>query len=804
MKVPKAFRSLASRPIVPIVAVATLTLGLGVNTAIFSLTREILLRPLPYKDADRLVRIYETSQTLGRPNDPIAPANFVAWRSAATEFEELAPFRRVQFNVSLRTTAVQVEGFQIDSGFARVLGIEPAVGRGFTNDDTRPGRGRVVLLSDGFWRRQFAADPSIVGQSLTVDGAPCTVVGILPATFKIYHVLNHELELFQPLVIDPTDTEHSLNLYAKLKPGSSVARASAQMETLYLALPVANHIWSAGVQSLASSFAAQSRSILLTLQWAVAVVLLIACANIANMLLAASAGRQKELAIRQALGAGPWRIARDLAGETLVVTLAGGALAVLLAAWIDAVLNSVVSFGDVNRLQPFRVDLTVLAFSGTLTFVVGTVFSLLPARAAAQTNVIEALKDSTQGVTSGASNRGLRHLLVVGELALSIVLTASALSLTRSALALNSFARGVSTNNVMTAQVALNDPGYADAGRLARAAAMMVTRLRETTGISDAALVNYAPVAVIRVGVPVTIEGLAPPPPDQLWIARYWTASPSYFRTVGIPIVAGRDFTPADDSDHPGVAIVSENFARRFWNSTDVIGRRIRTNFPLSLAFWIPRARREPLSIVGVVADVREDGLPDSAGYPQLYLPYGQNPTVVVTLIARTAVGPPEKATAAIRDAVRAADPQAPISYEMSFDNVIRETFARPREMAWLIGAFAGIALLLSAVGVYGVMAYLTAARSREIGIRIALGARRIDIVSLIVGHAMMLTVVGVAIGAILAPLALRLTSGLLFGVGPFDPVTLGAVALLLAGVSIAASAIPAARAARLAATSFR
>jgi putative ABC transport system permease protein len=803
MNIRRSLRSLASRPVFPVVAVATLALGLGVNAAIFSLTREVLLRPLPYRDADRLVRVFETSRALGVASAPTAPVNYVEWRERVNAFEQTAVFRRVAFNVSMKTSAVQVEGFQIAPAFFSMLGVEPALGRGFTGEDAQPGRDAVALLSNGFWRRQFAANSAVVGQSIDVDGTPCRVIGVLPSSFKIFRVLNREVDLFRPLVLDATDREQSINVYAKLKPGVSLNSARAQMMTMYSSLPIPDHLWTADVALLSTSFAANSRPILLALEWAAALVLLIACANIANLLLAVSAGRRKELAIRQSLGASRWQIARDLAGETLILTVAGAALAILLATWIVAALNAAVSFQDINRLQPFRVDAWVLAFTGGLTLALTLVFGVLPAHAAANTDVVDALKDSTHGVTVGMPNRGLRPALIVGELALSIVLTASALALTRSALALHSLARGVTVNGVMTAQVALNDPRYADTERLVRVAASMLERLSTSPGIDAAALVNYPPLSVIRVGVPVTIEGQAPPP-GQLWIARYWVAAPGYFHTAGIRLLIGRDFTSADDRTRGGVAIVSETFARRFWNTSDVVGKRLRPTFPKSNAFWIPRASGEILTIVGVVGDVREDGLPDAAGLPQLYLPYAQNPTSTVTLMARVSGRPAERATRAIRDAVRAADPRLAVGYEKTFDDVIQETFARPRELAWLVGAFAVLALVLSAVGVYGVMAYLTTARTREIGIRIALGATRVDIVSLIVGRAITLTAVGVAIGIVLASMALRLTSGLLFGVGPFDPVTLLTVAVILAGVSIVASTIPAFRAGRLASASFR
>lgn len=804
MNISRSLRSVAARPVLSTVVVATLALGLGVNTAIFSLTREVLLRPLPYKDADRLVRVFETSQTLGRTNAGISPVNYVAWRDRVDAFEETTIFRRVSFNVSMRTTAVQLEGFLVGSTFFPMLGVEPTIGRGFTTEDTRPGRDAVVLLSHGFWRRQFAADPAIVGQSIDVDGTACTVVGVLPSDFKIYRVLNRELDLFRPLVLDPTDSAQSLNVYAKLKPTVSLDAARAGLTTAYASLPVPNPLWSADVALLSTSFAAQSRSILLTLQWAVALVLLIACANVANLLLAVSAGRRKELAIRQALGASRWRIARDLSGETLILTVAGGALAMLFATWIVAVLNATVSFQDINRLQPFRVDGWVLAFAGGLTLAVTLVFSLLPARAGGDTDVIDALKDSTHGVTPGVSNRRLRQALVVGELALSIVLAVSAVALTRSALALHSLERGVSVDHVMTAQVSLQGRSYDDTERLVRVATAMIDLVSASPGVAAAALVNYPPMSLIRVGVPVSIEGHPPPRADQPWYARYWVTSPDYFRTAGIPIRVGRDFTVTDDALRPGVAIVSESFARRFWNSIDVIGRRVKTEVPQSTLFWVPRARRGWLTIVGVVGDVREDGLSDAANLPQLYLPYAQNPTTTVTLMARTSGWPPETMAPAIREAVRSVDPKSPVSYEQSFEGVIQGTFARPREVAWLVGTFAVLALVLSALGVYGVMAYLTTARMREIGIRIAVGATSVDIVRLIVSHAMALTAVGVAIGLVLAPMALRLMSGLLFGVGPYNATTLLSVAALLAGVSIAASVIPAMRAARLGSPSFR
>jgi putative ABC transport system permease protein len=803
--VPRFVRSLAAQPILPAVAIITLTLGLGVNAAIFSLTREVLLRPLPYRNADRLVRVFETSVALGQTSVGLSPANYAAWRARVDAFESVGVFRRVSFNVaSADAPAMQVEGFVVGPDFFPTLGIVPAIGRGFAKDDARPGHDRVVLITDGFWRRRFGASAAIVGRSIEVDGAPCTVVGVLPSSFRIFRVLNRELELFRPIVLDPTDREHSISVYARLRPGVTIEQARTQLRTAYATLPIPEALWGPDVMELSKTFAANARPILLMLEWAAALVLLIACANIANLLLAASLARRKELAIRQALGASRWRIARDLAGDTLAVTIPGGVLAIVLAFWIVGVLNATVSFQDINRLQPFRIDFGVIAFVALLTAALTLLFSLLPTRAAADTNVVDWLKDASHGATSGLSSRRFRHALIVGELALSIVLTATALALARSALTLHRLPRGLTVDRVMTGQVTLADPRYADADRLVRTANVMLSRLAGTTGVESATLVNYPPLALIRVGVPVSIEGQPPPSPDRPWIARYWVATPNYFHTAGIPIRAGRDFNEADDATKAGVAIVSESFARRFWPDGSVIGRRVTPVFPESNAFWIPRGRREALTIVGVAGDVREDGLADSSGFPQLYLSYAQHPTIVVTLMARTRGVPPEAAAAAIRDAVRTADPQAAVSYESSLDEVIAESFARPREIAWVVGAFGVLALALSAVGVYGLMAFLAAARTREIGIRVALGAEPIDVVTLIVGHAMKLTAFGVAAGIVMAPMAAQLVGGVLFGASPIDPLNLFAVAALLGIVALAAAAIPAVRSARAASLTFR
>jgi predicted permease len=794
----RAIRALAARPGFTLVAIATLALGFGVNAAIFSLTRTVLLRPLPYADADRLAMVNEANPPRGIDGAPVVPANYVAWRERVDVFEQTTTFRRVQFNISTSSQAVQVEGFTVAANFFPMLGITPARGRGFADEEATPGRDNVVLLSDGFWRRFFDADPAVVGRTISVDGSTCTVIGVLPSSFRIFRVLNRELDLFRPLVLDPSDRVQSINVWAKLKPAVSIDTARVALATVYGTLPIPERGWTAAVWLLSTRFAAGPRPVLVALEWAVAFVLLIACANVANLLLAISAARRKELAVRQALGASRWHIVRDLGSETVILAAAAAGAGLLLALWLVATLNAVVSFQDISRLEPFRVDAWVVAFTACVAIAVVVIFGLLPARAATDVDVVDALKDSTHGLTAGLSSRRLRNALIVGEVALSIVLSVAALTLTRSAVTLHDLTRGVSVDGVMTAQVALNDPQYAEPDRLVRTANAIIERVGASPAVAMTALVNYPPLSLIRVGVRVTVEGV-PAPGDQPWIARYFVASPGYFRTAGIEMIAGRDFTTADDRTRQGVAIVSETFARRFWNTTDVLGRHVQPDFGPSKAFWIPRSRGGMLTVVGVVHDVREDGLPDAAGLPQLYLPYAQNPTVVVTVMARAARGPAQTAAAVIRDAVRAVDPQLPVSYVMTFDDVLRETFARPRELAWLIGSFAALALLLSAIGVYGVMAFLTTARAREIAIRVALGATRAGIVGLVLRHAMRLAAIGIVAGLVAVPLTLRFLRAAVYGVDPWDPVVLASVAAMIGLVCAVASALPAWRAARAA-----
>ena len=600
-------------------------------------------------------------------------------------------------------------------------------------------------------------------------------------------------------MFDATDREHSINLYARRKRGIDVSAARAELAAAYAGLPAEafRDNWVGSVEPLSVRFTANQRPILQALEGAAALVMCIAAANIANLLLAAAAARRRDLAVRVALGASRHNLLIEVGQETLILSSAGAVAGLLAAFWTVDLLNNRVSYQDINRLEPFRVDLWVVMFVGALAAVMTVVLALVPARQAADADVIDALKDSSHGATAGVSNRRMRRSLVIAELALAVVLLTSALELTRSALALNDMDRGVETGRVMTAQLSLNGAAYAQAPRLTRLAEEVLDRLNATASVESASIVNYPPLSVIGTGVAIAIDG-QPVAEGHEPVVQYWVVGPRYFATLGISLLAGRDFDRGDTGERPGTVIVSRRLAERFWNRLDVVGERLTPLFPQSDAAWIPRAVRRPLTVVGVVSDVREDGIPghpdDHA--PQLYVPYSQNPTRIATIVVRPR-GLPQSATALIRDAVRAADPDQPTFDEKTLNEVKLDTFARSREVAWLIGSFATLALALSAIGVYSVIAFLTAARSREIGIRMALGASRRHVMALIVGDAIRLAVAGALIGAIAAPLAIAAARPWMAGIDRAHPASIAAVAGALVAVCVVAAAVPAARAAR-------
>jgi predicted permease len=795
----RALRSLAARPGFTAVAIATLALGFGVNAAIFSLTRSVLIKTLPYRDVDRLVLVGEVNQSRGISFAPAVPANYLEWRDGLTAFERTAAWRFVYFTLSGRAEGpVRMQGVIAEPTFFQLFGVSPMLGRAWTDDDSRPGRDHVVLLSYAFWRREFAADPDVVGRDITVDGTSCTIVGVLPESFKFFRVLDRELDVWRPFAPDRLDREHSINLYAKLNRGVTLDAARIQLATAFASLPIETFRdgWTTSVGSVTARFASGQRPVLLALEAAVALVMCIAAANVASLVLAVATGRRKDFAVRVALGATRWRLATEMGREMLLLAGAGALVGVVLAQWIVDLLNQSLSYRYINRVEPFRVDLWVLGFTACLALMSASIFALLPSQRAATADIVDALKESAPGSTSGAAHRRLQAVFVVAELALAVALLTAALELTRGAWTLTAMSRGVDVDRVTTAQLSLSGPRYEDASRMTQFVDAVLGRLMASRAVEAASLVNYPPLSSIATSYPVAIEN-HPSAPGREPRGLCWIVAPRYFATVGIPIIAGRDFTAADSFESPGVAIVSRTFAGRFWPDGDAIGRQVTVLLPESDAFWIPRGKRRPLTIIGVANNVRIDGVGPGDDDPQLYLAYRQFPTHILTVVVRPR-GDPASATAVIRDAVRAVDPDQPTYDEKTLSEVRKETFSRPREVAWLIATFAVLAVVLSGIGVYGVISYSVTRRTREIGIRIALGAAGPAVVTLIVREMAQLVAAGIAIGMPLSLALGRVIQSQVAGTGLQTSAEMIAAAALLTVIAVLAAYLPARGATRL------
>ncbi|MGC9969773.1 MAG: ABC transporter permease [Bryobacteraceae bacterium] len=801
-----AVRSMLKSPGFTAVAVLTLALGIGANTAIFTVVNAILLRPLPYRDAERLVFLARTFQ--GGYGGGVSIPKFFSWkRDSSDVLTSVAAYDFMGPGVSLSGEGdpEQVKAIHASVDYFRLFGATPALGRTFSAEEDRPGGPRVAVLSYGLWKRRFGADPRLVGRSVVLSGEPHTVVGIAPPGFEP----NPPADVWLLLQADPNSNNqaHYLNCGGRLKPGVSSGAANARMkiaaEQFRRQYPNAMAKQeSAGVFSMREQVVGDIRPMLLITLGAVAFVLLIACANVANLLLARAAAREKEIAIRTAMGAGRWRLVRQLLTESGLLALAGGAIGLLLGHWGLRLLLAFTP-AELPRLSEMTthsgLDVRVLLFTLLLSLATGVVFGLAPAFKISRPDLNSTLKEGAVRTTSSVRHLRARGLLVVSEMALGLVLLIAAGLLIRSAVLLRGVQPGVDARNVLTFKTALTGARYANTAAVTQFSRLLIERLERLPGVRAAANIISLPTEP-GPDLPFWIEGRpasgADPTGEEQW--RY--ASPRAFRATGVSLLRGREFADTDTAKSPAVAIVNEAMKRKYWPKEDPLGQRITIGKGLA-----PEFDDHTREIVGVVGNVREFGL-NNEPPPMMYVPQAQvndaltalvNKILPIAWVVRTSMDPMTLATTVRREVV-SVDPQQAVFDFRSMDQVFEKSMADRGFILLLLSVFAGTALLLAAIGIYGVMAYSVEQRAHEIGIRIALGAGRGDVLGLVVRHGMTLAGIGVAIGLAAAFGLTRVLTALLYGVKATDPLTFAGVAIVLAAVALLATWIPARRATRV------
>jgi putative ABC transport system permease protein len=791
-------RMLVKSPGFSIIAVVALALGIGANTAIFSIVNAVLLRPLPYEDPGRLVVLSEETPQL--PGMSVSYPNFLDWRDQNRAFEHLAAFRFASINITGSGEPERVQGRMVSANFFETLGVTPALGRAPMAEEDRAGATPVAVVSHNLWQQRLDSNPNLTGKTLTLDGRVFAIVGVMPAGFRFY---NTPTDVFVPLGLEADsmsdrDSHPGIYVLARLKPGVTIEQARADMDAVTGVLaqqyPVTNSNHSASVEFLHEDMVGSIRPALLVLLAAVACVLLIACANVSNLLLARATAREKEIAIRSALGASRGRLVRQLLTESLVLSLAGGALGLLLAVWGKDLL---VALGPASlpRAQEITIDGSVLGFTLLIAVATGIVFGLVPAFQAARIDLNEALKDGGRSPGAGPGRRGLRDALVVSEIALSLVLLVGAGLMIRSFVRLVQVDPGFDARNVLTAQVALPDAKYPERPQVAAFFERALERVRASPGVESASLITPLPLTGDGWQSDFRIEGRPIPDRGEFPNTDIHLVGADYFQAMGVPLVRGRGFTPADRLGAVNVAVINATMARREWPGEDPIGKRLKVGGPEELAG--PKEKPEDwMTIVGVVGDVLQYGL-DADPKTEVYIPHLQQPVSVGTLVVR-AKADPASVTAAVREAIHGVDKDQPIYNVRTMEAIVSESVASRRLSMLLLGVFATVALVLAAGGVYGVMSYAVTQRTHEIGVRMALGAQPGDVLRLVVVQGMATVLVGIAVGLAGAFAGTRLMSNLLFGVDASDPATFVGIALLLTTVAFVASYIPARRAARV------
>jgi putative ABC transport system permease protein len=791
-----ALRNLRKRPVFSLIVVFTLALGIGANTAIFSVVDAVLLAPLPYGDPDKLVVLWAKNEKQNLTQQPVSYPNILDLKEANHVFERLSVVRGELFSLTDRDEPERVTGVRVSTNILTLLGVTPALGRNFLPEEEQPAKASVALLSHGLWQRRYAGDPRVLGQAIIIDGKSYTVIGILPAWLK--HPGMTLVNLSNPDVwipVVPAASEQNRNfanmrIVARLKMGVTPAQAQSEVDTLGARLekqyPDSNTNLRFGVVGLREQLTGRVSKALWILLGVVGCVLLIACANVANLLLARAASRQSEIAVRNALGATRPQLIRELLTECVVLSLTGGLLGLLLA-YLGVTVMTSLSSGGIPRADEIGISREVLLFTMLLSLLTGIAFGIVPALQSSRSQLTEDLKEAKKGASGSVRHRRSLNVLVVIEIALALVLVAGAGLMMRSFRSVLGIDPGFDPHNVLTFSAALPLATYKDQQQHVQFFERALAKIRALPGVEAAAGTFRVPIAGFATAI-FTVQG-KPVPNGQAPIADYRAITVGYFRAIGIRLLKGREFTERDSADAPDAVIVNEELARRSWPGEDPIGKRLQVGTELT------RWRQ----VVGVVGNARLSGL-EAKIDPAIYVPFPQNswPNALRNsfIVLRTTTDP-QSLIPAIRRELRSVDSTFPITQIRTMDEIVGDSLSQRRFNTALLALFAFVAVVLAAVGIYGVMSYAVSQRTREMGIRMALGAEESDITKLVTSNGAMLAAFGIAIGVVAAAISSRLMSSLLFGITATDPMTFVFTALLLAAVTLLASYIPSRRAAR-------
>ena len=782
-----AIRSLLRSPAFSLVPVLTLALGIGANAAVFSVVDGILLKPLPFTSPDDLVMVWEHNLPRDNRTNVVSPGNFVHWRERQTSFTEMAAMFRTTANLSEGGAPEELRMQIVSEPLFRILGVSPMRGRTFTKEEDAPPRSKM-LISHRLWQRRFGGDEGIVGRKITLSGQPMEIIGVMPPSFQF---LDRDVDIWTPIALPPelrVPRGRSIRVVARLKPGVSIERAHQEMVAIHRQLsqefPDTNRSWSANVQSLSEHVAGNLRPTLLVLLGAVGFVVLVACANVASLLLARAAARQREIAVRTALGASWMRLARQTLAESVTLSVIGGIAGLTLAYWLLRLLLAAADRGlTLPRAHEIGLDGRVLGFTALLCIVTGILFGLAPAVWSRRANVTDALKDTARGGTSASASRA-RSMLVVAEIALAIVLLTGAGLMLRSFARLMSVEPGFETSRVMTFSVSLPPARYA--GKATQFFDQLIDGLRALPSVTAVGAVSFLPMTGPASATSYTAEGQPGLQGGARPVTEVRVISGDYFAAMGIPLKKGRFFDAAEQRENRNVVIISEAMARQAFPGLDPIGRRVAIS-------WTDESFQE---VIGVVGDIRHADL-GTPTRPMIYWPHVKNPYTTMWPVIRTS-GDPDTLVAAARAEVQRLDSAQPIANTRTLEDIVAISVAQPRLIARLLAVFAAVALILAAIGIYGVVAYTVSQRTREIGIRVALGATPGRIVKLIVMHGALLAGAGLAVGVPSALLLARALGSMLFETAPGDPATIVLVSLVLTGSAILACLIPLRKALRV------